>query len=180
MRIWVPLLVLPLVLGAGCAVPPSKFGRDIRDINAKADAMQEAFDAEKFGSTLDKAEEVAKLGDMLTAKILIGDPLRKNIDDALAKAREVRKEVQKQQAREKTHDRQHLEGMAKLALEAGAANEKGPRPPPPGAESMILVGSAPIRGPEPDDIDVAADTGSRRPRRAGGEVDLDRNTSIVC
>ncbi len=170
-----------LVLGAGCAVPPSKFRRDAGEINAKANEMQQAFNDEKWESALSKAEEITRLGDALAAKILIGDPLRKTVDDALAQAREVREEAQQQEAGQTTDKRQRLDAMAKRALEAAAANKKAPRPPPPGAESVnLLAGVSGITStPAPAAVAVAIDTGAPRLRNAGGEVDLDRHASIV-
>jgi len=172
-------LVSLLVLGAGCSVPPTRYGRDIREMSAKADEMKKAVNEERWETALSRAKEIAKLGDALSAKVFIGDPLRKALDEALAEAREVREQIRNQESRPTGAGRERLEEMARQALEDAAANKKEPKPLPKDAESLSFLGSAPRRAAAP--ALAAADTGDAEdaPRRTGGEVDLDRHRTIV-
>jgi len=172
-------LVPLLVLGAGCSVPPTRYGRDVREISAKAAEMQKAVDKERWETALSRAKEIAKLGDALSAKVFIGDPLRKALDEALASAREVREQVRDQESRPAGAGHERLEEMARRALKDAAANKKEPKALPEDAESISCMGSAPRRAAAP--ALAAADTGDKgnTPRRTGGEVDLDRHRTIV-
>jgi len=172
-------LVSLLVLGAGCSVPPTRYGRDVREISAKAAEMQKAVDEERWETALSRAKEIAKLGDALSAKVFIGDPLRKALDEALAEAREVREQARQQESRPAGAGRERLEAMARQALEDAAANKKEPKAVPEGAESISFLDGVPDRAPRR--IAAVADTGDTEnaPRRAGGEFDLDRHTTIV-
>ena len=172
-------LVSLLVLGAGCAVPPTRYGRDVRDLSAKADEMKKAFDEERWETALSRAKEIAKLGDALSAKVFIGDPRRKALDEALAEAREVREQIRKQESRPAGAGREGLEEMARRALEDAAANKKEPKPLPEGVESISFLDGVPDRAPPL--IAAVADTGDTgdAPRGTGGEIDLDRHRSIV-
>ncbi|MHC4253364.1 MAG: hypothetical protein ACYS9X_29955 [Planctomycetota bacterium] len=183
MRRSVPFLVLLvhlMILGPGCSVPPSRLANEVRGIRGKLAEMEEAVNGEHWETALTRAKEIAELGDKLSAKILLGDPLRKTVDDALAKARKVREEVRQQEAERRSSAGRRLEQMAKRALEEAAKNKKEPRAPPDGAESMTLLASVPGRAPAPAAVadDEPGDTAAA-PRGAGGEVDLDRHTSIV-
>jgi hypothetical protein len=165
-----------LVHGAGCSVPPSRLGKSVREIRSKLAEMEEAASGERWEIALTRAKEIAELGNALSSKVLIGDPLRKTVDEALAKAREVREKVRRQNARSTLAARRQLESMAKDVLKKTAANKKKPSAPPENAASLTLLASVPGSAPARAAV---ADVGPAAPRGAGGEVDLDRHTTIV-
>ena len=172
----ISLIAIAAVAGLGCSVPPSRLPRDIRDICDKQAEMQKAVDAEDWDSALAKADEITLTGSELSAAVLLGDPLRSRLDEALAGAREVRERVRKREQRGSSRADQQLEQTARKALEDAAANTEAPKPLPDDADSIVLLGSASRRAPvlmAPAGGQDSAETGPQP------EADLGRHTVIV-
>lgn len=164
-----PFLAAALVVG--CSVPPSRLRREVSDITDLLAAMDRALQEEDFDSAAAKARQIAERGDELCAEVMLGDPLRKTIEEALEKARQVRRDVRRREDRlGESGFAARLEMIAKDALAKAEANTEEPKGPPAGAEAMTLVAAA--SGGAPDAGDDAPATG-------GGDDDIERHRAVV-
>lgn len=153
-------------IAAGCSVPPARFGRRVSEIKQMLAQAESALTKEEFSTAVSKAKDTTRLASDLIrdGKMLLGDPRREAVDNALKRAREIREEVAQHRERQ-TEDgsSRYLESRAKAALAESAASTVVVKGPPEGA---IVAGS---------DAASAARTGLG----IGGDEDLDRHRAVA-
>jgi hypothetical protein len=168
---WV--LVVAAVAAGGCSVPGRpRLAMDVRGVEKELDKAESAAANQDNYGALKHIDKVEDLASKLAKKLLIGNPLRERLDDAVGRARDLEAQISERLGMKGAGD-DEAAATAKARqylAEAGGADEKVKGPPEGADLSSIgdLPGGPEGTGPRAGLPDADADVGGFAGRLGDG------------